>query len=52
MPTRRCVGSADEVPDALARYGKARLAAAIRHVTRSEQETAAYLAHANGSRAW
>jgi 2-polyprenyl-6-methoxyphenol hydroxylase-like FAD-dependent oxidoreductase len=46
------VGSPDEVPDALARYGKARLAAAIRHVTRSEQETAAYLAHADGSRAW
>jgi 2-polyprenyl-6-methoxyphenol hydroxylase-like FAD-dependent oxidoreductase len=35
-----------EVPGALARYSQARLAAAIRHVTRSEQETAAYLAHA------
>jgi 2-polyprenyl-6-methoxyphenol hydroxylase-like FAD-dependent oxidoreductase len=40
------VGSAAEVPDRLARYQEARLAAAIRHVTRSEQETAAYLAHA------
>jgi 2-polyprenyl-6-methoxyphenol hydroxylase-like FAD-dependent oxidoreductase len=42
----RPVGSPDEVPDALTRYQDARLAAAIRHVTRSEQETAAYLAHA------
>jgi 2-polyprenyl-6-methoxyphenol hydroxylase-like FAD-dependent oxidoreductase len=40
------VGSPAEVPDALIRYQDARLAAAIRHVTRSEQETAAYLAHA------
>ncbi|HEY1516528.1 MAG TPA: FAD-dependent monooxygenase [Solirubrobacteraceae bacterium] len=40
------VGSPDEVPDALAGYQEARLAAAIRHVTDSEQETAAYLAHA------
>jgi len=39
-------GSPNEVPDALARYQEARLAAAIQHVTRSEQETAAYLAHA------
>jgi 2-polyprenyl-6-methoxyphenol hydroxylase-like FAD-dependent oxidoreductase len=39
-------GSPDEVPDALARYCQARLAAAIRHVARSEQETAAYLARA------
>ena len=39
-------GSPEEVPDALTRYQDARLAAAIRHVTRSEQETAAYLAHA------
>jgi 2-polyprenyl-6-methoxyphenol hydroxylase-like FAD-dependent oxidoreductase len=39
-------GSPDQVPDALARYSRARLSAAIRHVTRSEQETAAYLAHA------
>jgi 2-polyprenyl-6-methoxyphenol hydroxylase-like FAD-dependent oxidoreductase len=39
-------GSPDQVPDALARYAQARLGAAIRHVTRSEQETAAYLAHA------
>ena len=31
---------------ALARYDQARLAAAIRHVRNSEQETAAYLAHA------
>jgi 2-polyprenyl-6-methoxyphenol hydroxylase-like FAD-dependent oxidoreductase len=38
--------SPDEVPDALARYCQARLAAAIRHVTGSEQETAAYLARA------
>jgi hypothetical protein len=30
----------------LARYQQARLAAAIRHVTRSEQATAAYLADA------
>ncbi len=40
------VGSPAEIPDALARYSQARLAAGIRHVTRSEQETAAYLAHA------
>ncbi len=40
------VGPPDAVPDALARYQQARLAAAIRHVTRSERETAAYLAHA------
>jgi 2-polyprenyl-6-methoxyphenol hydroxylase-like FAD-dependent oxidoreductase len=39
-------GSPDEVPDALARYCQARLAAARRHVARSEQETAAYLARA------
>jgi 2-polyprenyl-6-methoxyphenol hydroxylase-like FAD-dependent oxidoreductase len=39
-------GSPDQVPDALARYSQARLGAAIRHVSRSEQETAAYLAHA------
>jgi 2-polyprenyl-6-methoxyphenol hydroxylase-like FAD-dependent oxidoreductase len=38
--------SPDEVPGALARYSHARLPAAIRHVTRSEQETAAYLARA------
>ena len=36
----------DEVPGALARYSEARLPAAIRHVTRSEQATAAYLARA------
>jgi 2-polyprenyl-6-methoxyphenol hydroxylase-like FAD-dependent oxidoreductase len=35
-----------EIPDALTRYQNARLAAAIRHVTRSEQATAAYLARA------
>lgn len=35
-----------EVPTALAQYQEARLAAAIRQVTRSEQETAAYLAYA------
>jgi 2-polyprenyl-6-methoxyphenol hydroxylase-like FAD-dependent oxidoreductase len=40
------VGSPAGVPDALARYGEARLAAAIRHVARSEQETTAYLADA------
>jgi 2-polyprenyl-6-methoxyphenol hydroxylase-like FAD-dependent oxidoreductase len=40
------VGSPGEVPEALAPYSKARLAAAIRHVTRSEQATAAYLARA------
>jgi hypothetical protein len=39
-------GSPAEVIAALARYQQARLAAAIRHVTHSEQETAAYLAHA------
>jgi 2-polyprenyl-6-methoxyphenol hydroxylase-like FAD-dependent oxidoreductase len=39
-------GSPPEIPDALGRYQQARLAAAIRHVTLSEQETAAYLAHA------
>jgi 2-polyprenyl-6-methoxyphenol hydroxylase-like FAD-dependent oxidoreductase len=36
----------DEVPGALARYERARLGAAIRHVVGSEQETADYLAHA------
>jgi 2-polyprenyl-6-methoxyphenol hydroxylase-like FAD-dependent oxidoreductase len=40
------VGSPDAIPAALASYEQARLAAAIRHVTASEQETAAYLAHA------
>jgi 2-polyprenyl-6-methoxyphenol hydroxylase-like FAD-dependent oxidoreductase len=39
-------GSPGEVPDALGHYQQARLAAGIRHVTLSEQETAAYLAHA------
>ena len=38
------VRSPGEVPDALGRYQEARLAAAIRHVSRSEQATAAYLA--------
>jgi 2-polyprenyl-6-methoxyphenol hydroxylase-like FAD-dependent oxidoreductase len=38
--------SPGQVPDRLASYQEARLAAAIRHVTRSEQATAAYLAHA------
>jgi 2-polyprenyl-6-methoxyphenol hydroxylase-like FAD-dependent oxidoreductase len=33
------------IPAALAAYERARLAAAIRHVTASEQATAAYLAH-------
>jgi 2-polyprenyl-6-methoxyphenol hydroxylase-like FAD-dependent oxidoreductase len=45
----RALAAADspgEVPGALARYERARLGAAIRHVTGSEQETAAYLAHA------
>jgi 2-polyprenyl-6-methoxyphenol hydroxylase-like FAD-dependent oxidoreductase len=36
------------IPVALASYERARLAAAIRHVTVSEEETAAYLAHAAG----
>ena len=36
--------SPEQVPDALARYERARLAAAIRHVTGSERETTAYLA--------
>jgi 2-polyprenyl-6-methoxyphenol hydroxylase-like FAD-dependent oxidoreductase len=40
------VGSPAEIPAALTRYQQARLAAAIRHVTSSEQETATYLAHA------
>lgn len=40
------VRSPGEVPDALGRYEQARLAGAIRHVTRSEQATAAYLARA------
>jgi 2-polyprenyl-6-methoxyphenol hydroxylase-like FAD-dependent oxidoreductase len=43
--------SPDAVPDALARYERARLGAAIRHVARSEQETAAYLTRASGRRA-
>jgi 2-polyprenyl-6-methoxyphenol hydroxylase-like FAD-dependent oxidoreductase len=38
--------SPDRVPDVLARYERARLGAAIRHVAGSEAETAAYLAHA------
>ena len=37
--------SPDEVPGALARYERARLGSAIRHVVGSEQETTAYLAH-------
>jgi 2-polyprenyl-6-methoxyphenol hydroxylase-like FAD-dependent oxidoreductase len=44
------VGSPAEVPGALARYNQARLAAARRHVNSSEQETAAYLAHAAAAR--
>jgi len=40
------VGSPAEIPDALTRYASARLPAAIRHVTHSEQATAAYLARA------
>jgi 2-polyprenyl-6-methoxyphenol hydroxylase-like FAD-dependent oxidoreductase len=36
------------IPAALASYERARLAGAIRHVTASEQATAAYLAHAAG----
>jgi 2-polyprenyl-6-methoxyphenol hydroxylase-like FAD-dependent oxidoreductase len=40
------VRSPDEVPEALSRYGHARLAGAIRHVTSSERETDSYLAHA------
>jgi 2-polyprenyl-6-methoxyphenol hydroxylase-like FAD-dependent oxidoreductase len=41
-------GSPGAIPAALASYERARLAAAIRHVTESEQATAAYLAHAVG----
>jgi 2-polyprenyl-6-methoxyphenol hydroxylase-like FAD-dependent oxidoreductase len=40
------VGSPADIPGALVRYQNARLAAAIRHVIRSEQATMAYLAHA------
>ena len=40
------VRSAAAVPAALARYQDLRLRAAVAHVTNSEQETAAYLAHA------
>ena len=40
------VDSPADIPEALARYGHARLASAIRHVTSSEQETESYLAHA------
>jgi 2-polyprenyl-6-methoxyphenol hydroxylase-like FAD-dependent oxidoreductase len=39
-------GSPGQVPGALASYQRARLAAAVRHVTSSERATAAYLAHA------
>jgi 2-polyprenyl-6-methoxyphenol hydroxylase-like FAD-dependent oxidoreductase len=39
-------GSPGQVPGALGLYEQARLAAAARHVTRSEQATAAYLAQA------
>jgi 2-polyprenyl-6-methoxyphenol hydroxylase-like FAD-dependent oxidoreductase len=39
-------GSPGQVPDALGRYERARLAEAVRHVTRSERATAAYLARA------
>lgn len=44
--TMREVGSADEVPGALARYQSLRLRPAIQHVARSEQATADYLANA------
>jgi 2-polyprenyl-6-methoxyphenol hydroxylase-like FAD-dependent oxidoreductase len=44
------VDSPDGVPDALARYGHARLAGAIRHVTSSEEETDSYLADAAAAR--
>jgi 2-polyprenyl-6-methoxyphenol hydroxylase-like FAD-dependent oxidoreductase len=40
------VRSAAAVPAALARYQDLRLRAAVAHVANSEQETAAYLAHA------
>jgi 2-polyprenyl-6-methoxyphenol hydroxylase-like FAD-dependent oxidoreductase len=40
------VGSPDAIPAALDSYQRARLAEAIRHVTASEQATAAYLARA------
>jgi 2-polyprenyl-6-methoxyphenol hydroxylase-like FAD-dependent oxidoreductase len=41
------VVSPRQVPGALVLYEQARLAAAVRHVTRSERATAAYLAHAH-----
>jgi 2-polyprenyl-6-methoxyphenol hydroxylase-like FAD-dependent oxidoreductase len=44
--TMAAAGSPGEVPQALGRYQQERLAAAIRHVTYSERETAAYLARA------
>jgi len=40
------IGGSAAIPLALARYEDLRLGAAIAHVTRSEQATAAYLAHA------
>ena len=44
--TMRDVRSAGEVPGALTRYQDLRLRPAVRHVARSEQATADYLAHA------
>ena len=48
--TLTAAASPAEVPDALARYERARLGAAIRHIADSEQETAAYLARASARR--
>ena len=42
------VTAAAAVPDALGRYQELRLGPAVRHVSRSEQATAAYLAYAAG----
>ena len=44
--TTRGITSPDEVMSALARYQELRLGPAAQHVSRSEQATAAYLAHA------
>jgi 2-polyprenyl-6-methoxyphenol hydroxylase-like FAD-dependent oxidoreductase len=49
-PVLVTLGAPDAVPGALARYQDARLAAARRHVTGSEQETAAYLAQVAAQR--
>ena len=44
--TMRGITSPDEVMSALARYQELRRGPAAQHVSRSEQATAAYLAHA------